>query len=102
MEKATRIDRFTAPFGGQDIELAQVEYESGGMPLLRLRIREKHRFTIFEIDPATATRWGQAMINWAGQHAASHTDAGCDGACQCERADAPSNAGDRPPATRFL
>ncbi len=69
MEKATRIDRFTAPFGGQDIELAQVEYDSGGMPLLRLRIREKHRFTIFEIDAATASRWGRAMLAWADEHA---------------------------------
>ncbi len=69
MEKATRIDRFTAPFGGQDIELAQIEYDSGGMPLLRLRIREKHRFTIFEIDAATASRWGRAMLQWADEHA---------------------------------
>ena len=65
MEHSTRIDRFTAPFGGQDIELAQVEYESGGMRLLRLRIREKHRFTIFEIDAATAARWAGAMLEWA-------------------------------------
>ncbi len=65
MEKTTRIDRFTAPFGGQDIELAQIEYDSGGVPLLRLRIREKHRFTIFEIDAATAARWAGAMLAWA-------------------------------------
>lgn len=65
MERATRIDRFTAPFGGQDVELAEVTYESGGMPLLRLRIREKHRFTIFEIDAATAVRWARAMLAWA-------------------------------------
>ena len=30
MDKTTRIDRFTAPFGGQDIELAQIEYDAGG------------------------------------------------------------------------
>jgi hypothetical protein len=36
------------------------------MPLLRLRIRERGaRFTIFEIDPATAERWGRAMQAWS-------------------------------------
>ncbi|HSQ05520.1 MAG TPA: hypothetical protein VLN59_15880 [Burkholderiales bacterium] len=74
MEQSTRIDRFTAPFGGQDIELAQVEYDAGGMPLLRLRIREKHRFTIFEVDAATASRWGHAMVKWAEEQAAPHTE----------------------------
>lgn len=70
MERITRIDRFTAPYGGQDIELAHLEYDAGGMPLLRLRIREKHRFTIFEIDAATASRWGQALLQWAEAQAA--------------------------------
>jgi hypothetical protein len=65
MDTTTRIDKFLCPFGGQEIELLQVEYEAGGMPVLRLRIRERHRFTIFEIDPASAARWGEAMISWA-------------------------------------
>jgi hypothetical protein len=57
--------KFTNPLGGQLIELQQLDYESGGMSLLRLRIREKSRFTIFEIDPQTARQWGEAMIAWA-------------------------------------
>lgn len=65
MDTTTRIDKFLCPFGGQEIELLQVEYEAGGMPVLRLRIRERHRFTIFEIDPASAARWGEAMLAWA-------------------------------------
>lgn len=65
MEKSDQLDKFVCPFGGQEITLSQVEYDSGGIPLLRLRIREKHRFTIFEVDPATAQRWGQALIDWA-------------------------------------
>jgi len=60
------LDKFVCPFGGQEVELVQVEYEAGGMPLLRLRIRERGaRFTVFEIDPATAERWGRAMQAWS-------------------------------------
>ena len=66
MDKTSSLDTFTCPFGGQQVELMQVEYEAGGMPLLRLRIRERGaRFTIFEIDPITAGRWGRAMLDWS-------------------------------------
>jgi hypothetical protein len=34
------------------------------MPFLRVRIREKARFTIFDIDPVTARKWGEAMRRW--------------------------------------
>jgi hypothetical protein len=34
------------------------------MPLLRVRIRERSRFTIFDIDPETARAWGTAMRDW--------------------------------------
>jgi len=64
-EKLTRLDKFTAPIWGQEIELQQVEYLAGGTPMLRLRIREKKRFTIFDIDAQTAARWGKAMLEWA-------------------------------------
>ena len=48
MDTTRSLDKFTCPFGGQQVELVQVEYEAGGMPLLRLRIRERGaRFTIF-------------------------------------------------------
>ena len=64
-EAAITLDKFSAPLGRQEIELLEVRYLSGGMPLLRLRIREKSRFTIFEIDSLTAARWGRGMIEWA-------------------------------------
>lgn len=35
--------------------------------MLRLRIREHRRFTIFDIDPVTAGRWGRAMVEWSRQ-----------------------------------
>ncbi|MBK7474304.1 MAG: hypothetical protein IPO58_22140 [Betaproteobacteria bacterium] len=59
------LEKFTAPLGGQEIELQQVDYEAGGMSLLRIRIREKSRFTVFDIDPGTALAWGRAMQRWS-------------------------------------
>jgi hypothetical protein len=35
------------------------------MSLLRTRIREKSRFTVFEMDPASARLWGEALLRWA-------------------------------------
>lgn len=65
MDKVTSLDKFRVPIGNQEIELQQIEYQAGGIPLLRLRIREHSRFTIFEIDPVTAERWGRQMQEWA-------------------------------------
>jgi len=61
----TPLERFTAPLGGEEIELQQVVHDGGGMALLRVRIRERKRFTIFDVDPATARAWGEAMERWA-------------------------------------
>jgi hypothetical protein len=63
--QTTPLDRFTVPLGGQDIELQDVLHEAGGMNLLRIRIREQKRFTIFDIDAATALRWSAVMARWA-------------------------------------
>jgi len=46
-----------------------VSFDAGGIPLLRVRIREGRRFTIFDIDAATAQSWGAAMQGWAAQQA---------------------------------
>ena len=64
-EKLTSLDKFTAPIWGQELELQQVEYLAGGTPMLRLRIREKKRFTIFDIDAQTAAPWAKVMQDWA-------------------------------------
>jgi hypothetical protein len=61
----TPLHRFTVPLGGQGIELQDILHDAGGMNLLRIRIRERTRFTIFDIDPATARQWGVAMQQWA-------------------------------------
>ncbi|MCX7174707.1 MAG: hypothetical protein NT159_12470 [Proteobacteria bacterium] len=61
----TPIDTFVLPIGRQAIELQHIVYESGGMPQLRLRIREGKRFTVIDIDPDSADHWGRAMVAWA-------------------------------------
>lgn len=65
MTTITPLEKLTIPLGGQVIELQQLDYASGGMSLLRTRIREKNRFTVFEIDPQSARLWGEALLRWA-------------------------------------
>ena len=65
MANLTPLLKLTVPLGGQQIELQQLDYESGGMSLLRTRIREKSRFTVFDVDPQTAQLWGEALLGWA-------------------------------------
>lgn len=70
------VARFRVPIGGQEIELQQLDYAHGGMSLLRVRIREGKRFTIFDIDPVTARVWGETMQRWAdGQLPAADREA---------------------------
>ena len=63
------IAGFTVPWGGQQIELQEVVFDGGGAPLLRVRIREGKRFTIFDVDPVSAAKWAQLMADWAKAHA---------------------------------
>jgi len=61
-EVVTRVDKFSAPFG-QEIELQDVTMD-GNVRLMRVRIREGARFTVFDIDPVTARQWSRAMRGW--------------------------------------
>ncbi len=73
MDQITVLDTFRNPFGNQEIELQQMERADGGMPMLRIRIRERgSRFTIFDMDPLTARHWAQKMLDWAEPMAAAH------------------------------
>ncbi len=65
MTRVTPLDKLRAPLGGQEIELQQIDFDAGGMSLLRTRIRENSRFTVFDIDPQTAEQWGLALLRWA-------------------------------------
>ena len=65
MAQIIQLSKITVPLGNQEIELQQIDHAEGGMSLLRIRIRENRRFTIFDIDPATAQQWATAMQSWA-------------------------------------
>ena len=65
MAKLIELTKFKVPLGSQEIELQQIDHSEGGMSLLRIRIREGKRFTIFDIDPATARQWANSMQDWA-------------------------------------
>ena len=65
MAEITALAKFKVPLGSQEIELQQIDHVEGGMSLLRIRIREGKRFTIFDIDPGTASEWAAAMQQWA-------------------------------------
>jgi hypothetical protein len=73
MTQISALTKFKVPLGSQEIELQQIDHIEGGMSLLRVRIREGKRFTIFDIDPATALQWAVAMQHWAdSQKMAAH------------------------------
>lgn len=80
MDKITSLDKFRVPVGNQEIELQQIEFEAGGVPILRLRIREHRRFTIFDIDAVTAGRWSDVMQAWSRQQLAACAAADAAGA----------------------
>lgn len=61
----TELDRFTAPYG-REVKLENVAYENG-MRVLRIHIREGNRFTVMDIDDATASNWGSVMMDWVSQ-----------------------------------
>lgn len=65
MTRLTSLAKLRVPLGGQEIELQQLDFDAGGMSMLRTRIREKSRFTIFDVDPVTAEQWGEALLQWA-------------------------------------
>ena len=72
--QVTPLVRFTAPLGREEIELHEVRHDAGGMKLLRVRIREQSRFTVIDIDPATAAEWGRAMQGWAAAQSGDATN----------------------------
>ena len=74
MAQISELSKFKVPLGNQEIELQQIDHIEGGMSLLRIRIREGKRFTIFDIDPATARLWADAMQRWADSQEVAEYD----------------------------
>ncbi len=65
MAKTSELGKFLVPIGKQQVELQQIDHVDGGMSMLRIRIREGKRFTIFDIDSQTAKQWAAIMQQWA-------------------------------------
>lgn len=65
MDRPAPVASFTVPLGGQQIEMHPMDFAPGGLSMLRVRIREGRRFTVFDIDPGTALAWGEALRDWA-------------------------------------
>ena len=73
MSQITELGKFRIPLGNQEVELQQIDHAAGGMSMLRVRIREAKRFTIFDVDPVTARTWAETMLNWVeAQEAKGH------------------------------
>lgn len=64
VEEITKLDKFVAGPFRQEIELQHIDHEAG-FTTLRVRIRERSRFTVFDIDAPTAAQWGKLMLEWA-------------------------------------
>jgi nicotinamide riboside kinase len=71
MAQITELAKFKVPLGNQEIELQQIDHVEGGMSMMRIRIREAKRFTIFDIDPVTARLWAKTMSEWADSQTGS-------------------------------
>lgn len=65
------VTRFVVPWGRQEVELQEQAFDGTGVRLLRVRIREGKRFTIFDIDAQTAQTWADAMLAWARRQRAA-------------------------------
>ncbi len=74
MAQIIDLAKFKVPLGNQEVELQQIDHVEGGMSLMRIRIREAKRFTIFDVDPATARLWAKTMNDWADTQDASAND----------------------------
>ncbi len=64
-ETVTPVDQFQAPFG-REVIIQDVLHESG-MRMLRIRIREGKRFTVMDVDAATASHWSSVLAHWVEQ-----------------------------------
>ncbi len=67
-ESVTELEAFDAPYG-KAVRMQEVVHDSG-LRLLRVTIREGNRFTIMDLDAATAAHWAAAMARWAEPPAA--------------------------------
>ena len=62
-ETVTDVAELLLPYGRQ-ATLKNVEFD-GGLNMLRLTLREGRRFTIIDLDAASAADLGTQLIGWA-------------------------------------
>ena len=63
------LAKFATPFA-KEVELLDVALDND-VNLLRVRIREGRRFTILDLDPVTANKWGKLLVDWASEKSES-------------------------------
>ena len=65
-EESVQINAFELPFHRtatlKDVTLF------GGMKVLRMTFKERKRFTMIDLDPATATEFAEALLAWAEEN----------------------------------
>lgn len=63
-ETISHLTTLNAPWS-REVQLSSVDHESG-LKMLRVRIKEgRARFTILDLDAATARAWAETMLAWA-------------------------------------
>jgi hypothetical protein len=76
IDPSSPLASITVPWGRQQVTLQEIRFDGGGLPLLRVRIREGRRFTVFDIDAQTARQWGGSMQQWAARQLDAGAGAG--------------------------
>lgn len=76
-ETVTDLGEIQAPWNKQ-LTLQELVYE-GGFAMLRVRIKERRRFTDLELDPGTARRLAEILAVWADQVEGGNLEEGCGG-----------------------
>ncbi len=65
-ENVKDITEFPLPFN-KSVSLKHVEFE-GGFKMVRLTFREGRRFTMIDLDPASAEKLGSELSVWASEN----------------------------------
>ena len=65
MSSPASLAKLKVPLTAQEVELFELVYDAGAMRQLRVRIRERVRFTTLDLDPVTANRLGELLCRFA-------------------------------------
>jgi len=65
VEEIEDIKTIAMPYN-KDVMFQNIRYENG-FTMLRLRIKEGKRFTMIDLDPASATAVNELINEWLGQ-----------------------------------